>query len=627
MVFAELMRPEILSKKYNQVELNFILQLWERVKKGINRILKDYEFKVNWDCETITVPFNSIEESSLAMMLSAFEHPTGGCDLMFIILNQLILQFNNFMMKVHKETMPEISPRSILHQSPAALAIINLSTLSPERLSTIISNSRVTNKDAYDLEKLRAEMDRLLTSCSFLIENPMNSLRTKFHFRSSTINAICPSNECAGLRSSVGIYFVHFPDFILFERIIEIIGRNSKECQNDIEYTFANTFRDLSIEKLRWLLEGISRVLTNSSTALGAIKFEVGFTDLSDAQRNLILSLNDSEIPALIEHLGYQLASESYHYADLPITMHSIVSKNAKMAFKQNLNRLEEISGCSFTLKMLREFKNNILSFYQGEIRKKSSESNESMKTFLESNNFSDDDDPIFYALPADLSVRNYVSLQQELHQLILYFMSKDSKHGINDCDTCDDPTILKQVHSSFSKPTRGNAWYWSSPTELPHLDDEENSACDESTCELQDFREKLWFESDKNVSKQDETGRNEVHSMDIHDSDDDSLQNFRIAAVTIQRWWRLNHESVPSTITEGKEISNDAILDVSHIDEISHQHEKSSNISDVLSQQRDKSYDTRNTTFAALLIVQLIILFWLFFYSKKDPNMVLHNA
>eukprot|EP00979_Chaetoceros_neogracilis_P011993 scaffold3074_cov280-Chaetoceros_neogracile.AAC.8 len=73
------------------------------------------------------------------------------------------------------------------------------------------------------------------------------------------------------------------------------------------------------------------------------------------------------------------------------------------------------------------------------------------MKDFLESNNFSGDSDPIFSALPDDITTRRYVALHPELHQLHLFLLSRE--HDVeNDVELNDD-----KVKQPFAKPRCGD--------------------------------------------------------------------------------------------------------------------------------------------------------------------------
>jgi hypothetical protein len=101
-------------------------------------------------------------------------------------------------------------------------------------------------------------------------------------------------------------------------------------------------------------------------------------------------------------------------------------------------------------------FKENIRGYYQ---RISTEESNqhakEKMKDFLERNNFSGDSDPIFSALPDDITTRRYVALHPELHQLHLFLLSRE--HDVeNDVDLNDD-----KVKQPFAKPRCGDFWYY----------------------------------------------------------------------------------------------------------------------------------------------------------------------
>ena len=80
---------------------------------------------------------------------------------------------------------------------------------------------------------------------------------------------------------------------------------------------------------------------------------DIGFSSLTKSQLDLVLSLNPGQICELIHFLGYQLASESYNFATLPLSMKSTMPDTLKKDFLKNLSSLAEEMGVEHTLQLL----------------------------------------------------------------------------------------------------------------------------------------------------------------------------------------------------------------------------------------------------------------------------------
>jgi hypothetical protein len=103
------------------------------------------------------------------------------------------------------------------------------------------------------------------------------------------------------------------------------------------------------------------------------------------------------------------------------------------------------------------EFIRDILGFYEMQLVNHASKTNELLQVFLVTNNFCDDSDPVFAALPPTTSLRNYISLRQTLQQMKLSLLSSSATDSeflpSSDCDM--------QAIISLATTTRGHCWLW----------------------------------------------------------------------------------------------------------------------------------------------------------------------
>ena len=94
--------------------------------------------------------------------------------------------------------------------------------------------------------------------------------------------------------------------------------------------------------------------------------------------------------------------------------------------------------------------------FYENLIRDRCGSANDALKAFLEESNFCDDSDPVFAALPDTVTIRNYIPLHQELHQLTHILLSRE---GRDSPETADGESVGACSTSSYAKPIRGKCW------------------------------------------------------------------------------------------------------------------------------------------------------------------------
>jgi hypothetical protein len=65
-----LLMKDLLLKRFDRTFVNHILQVWTRVVKGFDALMKTNGGKIQWHCKTIQVPFTSLLDTSLSSLLS-----------------------------------------------------------------------------------------------------------------------------------------------------------------------------------------------------------------------------------------------------------------------------------------------------------------------------------------------------------------------------------------------------------------------------------------------------------------------------------------------------------------------------------------------------------------------------
>ena len=443
----------------------------------------------------------------MVKLLSVYDHPTDGYDYFFIIVNQLIQQYNQFILNFATQDMEEVSPLALL--GPKSTALKSLRFFNSMDFSLLVEGHRKSNEDDYNINALEEQIKGILARIPFTVSPPMKHLRTKFLFRTDITSEENDDRNITGLKSSHGHHFVHVQDLQLFETCINHAACLSNQSTTTASFFFTSKFHSLDYEQLREILEGMRNLLQssflqkhqplNDSFIMSNVQDPIDLNDfgfpssLSVQQSELLLSLKVAQVYPFIQYIGFQLASESYNFAALPLSMKGILSDSQRKALRHNLIGAYNSHGAETTLKLLREFKEDVLGYYQRMFRDECDQhSQEMMKEFIENNNFSDSSDPIFAALPDDLTTRHYVALNQELHQLYLLLLSRE-RDGGRDFDVDDE-----EIKQSFANPRRGDFWLLYNGSEGDDKDEDDLSVdvSDSSSFIGDDSSDHLWFES-----------------------------------------------------------------------------------------------------------------------------------
>jgi hypothetical protein len=579
---GDLMKEQRLLERFDGPRVNHILLLWERVVAGFNQILAQCNNRVYWECEEVTVPFHRVENAQLVFLLSAGAHPTDadGNDILFLLIAGTITQYNNYAEKLDafasKEGVitPEtesLDPRSIVRGFGGAVKVGSVNPLTKRQLDWVAECSWDQNRQTFDEGKMEALLRDMINLFDrpVRIANPLDRLRERFCFReeSALLNGNAQSmvsiKECEH-----GNCYANGQDFQLVDEVQNLVGTIGFHTRDEhIRRTLMDNFHSLDYESIRAVLQGCRSFLdqlsasgkdffetvgsglgellhssdhTNNSTDLELI----GFPKMSDAQSRLLLSLDVYQFLELIHYAAFQLASESYLYANLPIHMTDPLPAEIEMEVIRKLSALRKGNDAEGVVAAIDEFVRDVLCFYETQLIAGASLSNPTLKAFLTENNFCDAADVVFAALPPELKVRSYVSLRQRLHQIKLSILARsgtltsDLTSGGNDDDA---------VNSAL----RGHCWLLGDDSELDA--NVEQSAIDSV---LTNQRQGLWFEQalldeeSADVTKPavdaemtDVASTGSAYSDDVAmETDgvvDASVDGTVSAAVRMQRWWR----------------------------------------------------------------------------------------
>uniref|UniRef100_A0A7S4JD02 Uncharacterized protein n=1 Tax=Odontella aurita TaxID=265563 RepID=A0A7S4JD02_9STRA len=520
MSMQRMMQVSLLHKRFDSVTTDHILRLWKRTVEGFNMFRQSAHNVVNWDCEEIMLPFETIEEATLMMLLSEGKHPTDGHDYLFLVINTLVDRYNSFARRLNefntqgqgnsqeraKVASQDLHPRFLLRGSGGAVAISSISLESTEKLSALVEQCWCDQREGYDPRKLSFAIkeETGLGSDWPQISCPLSFLREMFQFRDDETQSRSAINvEQIAFMSSEGDLFVRPQDLQLFEDVkqgLENLPLADKD--QDIRRAIGVHFHDSEYNTLRSLLEGVRTTLglITPGFAVDSRKLadvflssqdhatrelrKFGFPPLSDGKESFILALDMCQLHELVNYLAYQLASEAYLFAKLPLCMTDPLLEDANEALVASFGDACERDGVAEALGNLDEF-TKLLSHHERTICEASS-NNQSLQAYLHAENLCNVDYfPFFALLPKGIRICNYVALRQLLHQIKLNTLL-DNKESDCDKDVVRETTSHAANRHLFSRPTRGQYWLWVAGQGPEALTEE---------CVDSSLYSKLWFE------------------------------------------------------------------------------------------------------------------------------------
>ena len=424
---------------YDKVGVDHRLAVWDRIISRQRCLLESLGGSVMWGCEQIKIPFDSLTEVPVATLLSEGDDPSDGNDFLFLLINHLIERYNGFCtaFKAFLSTKDddEVQPRFIVTGSGGIGVLGTVVCMNLDDLSAAITSTWDSVEQSHDLKALREVLARIVESHSArFIASPLSALREKFRFLDDTSEpkGVVGQGTAIVLRARTGALFANAQDYKLFQGVWDLYNdvRDSDIDMGEWRATFTDQFFSLDYERIRMVLEGCrnlghlvggggSITVSGILRAAGEARLaKLGFPALDKDEEALLLGLDMPQLLSFVDWLGHQLASESHQYVHLPLCMTDPLKTEDLMTLMDGSDALCSERGFKACLDCLDEFVDDVLTFYERQIRDKALAVNEQMTTFLESQNVCDGSDPFFALLcSTDVKVRNYTALRQAFHQ------------------------------------------------------------------------------------------------------------------------------------------------------------------------------------------------------------------
>jgi hypothetical protein len=495
--------------------------LWERTLKGYEAIMKkSCKKRIIFDGQDVHIPFESLEEASLLMLLSQGDHPSSSHDYLFFIIHDIIKRSNSFSQRLHnicperewgEITVQEIHPKFLLRGSIGAVAACSLDVNSIKNLVFYLESTWSTERNFDDSETLPSDFQETLSTLRKrpTILNPLSFLREPFQFRENFAPRISSINNSQAFYKSVtGLFFVRIQDVQLFDDVVRSLtklnlGKPGKPSTANVR-TLSVNFHRMDYECLRSLLEGLrtslealpastkDRCKTYEEAISSVVKIPLsedsileffGFPRMTETQTQWILSLELSQVHEFAIYLGRQIASEAYLFSK---TCESLLFSFSLLC-ERNLQT---------AMKSLDEFSKD-LSDNEREICQVSS-SHQSLRYFLETRNLCDESRCSFFTIiPQEVEIQNYISLSQQLQQMKLEMLSKHASTSVVKTEK-ENETENPSCFEEAEKSNRGQCWLWEGENKADSFHTENAPGIQPESCLNISDDSRLWFEVGK---------------------------------------------------------------------------------------------------------------------------------
>ena len=479
----QIMQRLILAEKFEDYQVTSFLALYHRVKRELNKFLVDVDFTIQYECEQVKVFVDGFEKANFLSILSYNENLNEGLDDLILIINHIIQIWNSFIPALDPKVNSEITATSLLGYQYSGV-MKAFSSLESD-LEFIIRQSWKCGEDGYDLQILEDHMPRFLSSALFLLKAPLIFLRKRFYFKVPIQDITDYSHydlkgEILHGECSNGLYFTQLPDSQLYKTCASAMKvfqsqPGNEQCTHATNYL--SMYHMLDYESMRGILQAIknmveAKLMQSGYTLRDSCQLDMdtffrhfGFpSSLPALQKEMILSLKPDSMVEFIEFIGYQLASESFHFSSLPLYLKNLLPSSVRCDLEMNLNLVLQRNGRLETSTLISDFRKDVLMFYERVLRYQSFENASiKLKKFLLDNNCCDNQDLIFAAIPDSVQLRHYVDLNQKLHQMNLQILySENIEDEIEKNITAMDEA---KISKCFVQPSPGNCWLLSQLT------------------------------------------------------------------------------------------------------------------------------------------------------------------
>jgi hypothetical protein len=245
----------LLSARFGSIDASRIRTMWSRAAQGINSFLNANESVVQWNCDQITVPCSDIMEANIIAILSEMEDPTEGYDYLFLVINEIILRYNNLMKSVglfigwesDGVHIHEINPRTIVPLSKNAMAVTSVVSTTEKAIDELVASYWSKDDNSFLLANLLKAIRLEMVGHHQTIKSPVSFLRERFSFRDNVSDAALASTPRACFCSSDGLFFVRNSDISLYQEVLETaIEFGFVRRTQSISHTLMVTFQTFS---------------------------------------------------------------------------------------------------------------------------------------------------------------------------------------------------------------------------------------------------------------------------------------------------------------------------------------------------------------------------------------------
>ena len=499
MKLRDVMDERLLRARFGAVHASHLHSLWLRVVEKVNLFVSANESSVTFECENVEVPFSDLSDVSLIQVLSEAEHPSLGNDTLFLVINDLLMRYNNFIVSVSafrntrsvNDQPEEIHPRSLVRGSKSSIAVKAVT----EDVATTIANlvESYWEGRSFSLEGLLGAIQQEFDIIGSLqtVMPPLSFLREGFMFRDCFVSndEMEESGQCF-FSPNKQLYFAQCEDWMLYEDVRDKAVKKWSDGKNgscSIRHKMIVTFQHFSHGEWSSLLEGMRNTLDGldfsnaqkfgeATKLLGIDSLQaVGFPAMDGAGSVFVNTLSKDDIFEFIDVCGEQLAAEAYTYNRLPSRLSEPISADLRESLEDNIHQLLQTKSNSDVHNEIHAFCKDVLSFYEPHIVTVSEQSNEPVVAYLRRNNAWDNTDSICAALPSNLGIRNYIDIRKVFHQLKLRL--RQAEDGENKSDSEVSPYVDTPDSS---------AWKWVARPSR-------NTGAEEEI--RQGIFDKLWFE------------------------------------------------------------------------------------------------------------------------------------
>ena len=340
-LMKELMRQDLLLKRFDRTFTKHITQLWIRVVKGFDCMIKAENGRVPWKYAFIEYPFQSLLDATFVSLLSEGNDPSDGNDFLFLAIQHIINEYNDLARKMlglyngsEGQSTPNLSvyPRFLATACGSVPTLNGCLQLNKSEIDLLVQTawdpeSREINMKTFN-HKLKEHVQT--HSAPPLIANPFLFLREKFSFRDDDNK---PAKvHMAGvyvLKSSFDDYFANLQDYHLFTDVVAMLDVfGTWKSEGDLGRLLNDNFHTYCYQDLRQVLNGVRTFvelmhdkggLFNFTTFHEAIVMlkvssleELGFPLEYKEQAKLTSSFTAMQLLEFVKYIGRQLASEGY---------------------------------------------------------------------------------------------------------------------------------------------------------------------------------------------------------------------------------------------------------------------------------------------------------------------------